>query len=80
MSDDEGRKQATDSWTGFTAPGEIAEATHLTNNQKLELLRRWEQDLRQRMTASREGMPVAKGNLTPETLRAVRASIRRLEQ
>jgi hypothetical protein len=66
------------SWQGFAQPQEIFSATDLSRHQKIELLRRWDQDLRQQMTASREGMPKPDDNLGPETLQTVRAALRAL--
>jgi hypothetical protein len=66
------------SWQGFAQPQEIFSATDLSRHQKIELLRRWDQDLRQQMTASREGMPKPVDNLGPETLQTVRAALRAL--
>lgn len=66
------------SWQGFTQPQEIFSAPDLSHHQKVELLRCWEQDLREQMTASREGMPKPDDNLGPETLQSVRAALRAL--
>jgi hypothetical protein len=65
--------------TEFTTPGEIADAPGLSMAQRIQLLRQWEQDLRQQMTATREGMAPPEPNRAPETLRTVRAWLRRLE-
>jgi hypothetical protein len=62
----------------FTQPQEISSATDLSRHQKVELLRRWEQDLREQITASREGMQKPDDNLGPETRQTVRAALRTL--
>jgi hypothetical protein len=40
----------------FAKPQDIKDATDLTKAQKIELLRQWEQDLRELILASGEGM------------------------
>jgi hypothetical protein len=80
MANDPTDADGPESWQGFAHPQDIASAKHLSPQQKIGLLGRWEQDLRQHMTASREGMPVPEENQTPEILRAVRKLIRELER
>jgi hypothetical protein len=40
----------------FRSPSDIKDAAALTVEEKIELLRQWEQDLRELITASGEGM------------------------
>lgn len=61
----------------FASPSEIA-AAHLSPQQKIYLLRQWEQDLKQQMTASREGMTPPDPNRVPEMMRLVRDLLREL--
>lgn len=79
MAEPTGRERLTPIRTDFATPEELAEATDLAIEQKIELLRQWEQDLRQQMTATREGMAPPEPIRAPETLRAVRALLTRLE-
>ena len=65
--------------TQFATPAELAADPNLRDEQKIEILRQWEQDLRQQMTATREGMSPTEPIQAPETLRAVRALLRALE-
>ncbi len=77
MSDDQ-RQQ--DPRPRLLSPKEIAAATHLSREDKVGLLRQWERDLRQQMTATREGMKPPEPNLVPETLRKIGAPLRSLEE
>lgn len=62
----------------FGTPQEIADADHLSRDQKVELLMQWEQDLRQLMTAAGERMIPSGTADAPETLRVVRGLLRSL--
>lgn len=62
----------------FVAPDDIFNAADLCPDEKILLLRQWEQDLRQQMIASREGMSPLEPNQVPDTLRRVRALVREL--
>jgi hypothetical protein len=77
MSDANGGELPAES---FGRPDEIGSATNLSREQKIKLLRDWEQDLRQQMTASREGMEPIEPNPVPELLRAVLVQLRDLGQ
>jgi len=77
MSDSFGGEHPSQS---FGSPSEIGAATNLSLEQKVKLLREWEQDLRQQMTASREGMEPPEPNPVPELLRAVLVQLRDLGQ
>lgn len=63
----------------FSKPEEIVAATALSRGEKIELLQQWDQDLCQLMRASSERMTPAEPTQAPETLRTVRALLRRLE-
>jgi hypothetical protein len=78
MSDGRDRQEPVRPLARFDSPNEIANALDLSREQKIGLLLQWEQDLRQQMTASREGMRPPEPNRAPETLRSVRALLRSL--
>ena len=80
MSDADGDEHRQMPNEPFGAPSEIGAATNLSLEQKVTLLREWEQDLRQQMTASREGMAPPNPNSVPELLRAVLVQLRDLDQ
>ena len=77
MSDAYGGEHPAES---FGSPNEIGSATNLSVERKIKLLREWEQDLRQQMTASREGMEPPEPNPVPELLRAVLVQLKDLGQ
>ena len=52
--------------TQFSTPTEIVEDPGLSKEEKKTALDTWEQDARQLMTASNEGMPGKEENLQPE--------------
>jgi Fe-Mn family superoxide dismutase len=62
----------------FSRPQEIAEAKDLSLQQKVELLKQWEIDLRGLMVASDENMPSTAPGQTAELLRGVRSQLTRL--
>jgi hypothetical protein len=80
MSDTGGGERRENPAERFGSPIEIAVATNLSPERKIALLREWEQDLRQQMTASREGMAPPDPNPVPELLRAVLVQLRDLGQ
>jgi hypothetical protein len=43
----------------FKRPQEVVEKSDLSRDQKIEILRRWEYDLRELQVADEEGMPAA---------------------
>ncbi len=55
----------------FESPKAIAEATDLTGQQKISLLKQWETDLRLLLVASEENMMGDTPGRTAELLRAV---------
>jgi len=68
----------TDVGKAFSRPQEIAEAKDLSLQQKVELLKQWEIDLRGLMVASDENMPSTSPGQTAELLRGVRSQLTRL--
>jgi hypothetical protein len=52
--------------TAFDKPSDVVEDTKLSYNEKKEALNTWEQDARQLMTASNEGMPGREEGLDPD--------------
>jgi len=62
----------------YSRPQEIAEAKDLSLQQKVELLKQWEIDLRGLMVASDENMPSTAPGQTAELLRGVRSQLTRL--
>jgi len=62
----------------FSNPAQIMDAGELTREQKVTFLKQWEQDLREQMTASREGMRPPTPNPVPELLREVRELLRKM--
>lgn len=59
----------------FATPTEVLQASDLSPDQRLELLRQWKQDLRQRMSASGEGMIARDPGGTAELLRQVEGAL-----
>jgi hypothetical protein len=62
----------------FDHPDEIVASIYLDNGEKVALLRQWEQDVRQLMTAAREGMEAAGPDPTAELMRAIHLALGRL--
>jgi hypothetical protein len=62
----------------FKSPQAVAEASDLTNREKIELLKQWETDLRLLMVASEEDMPSNSPGRTAELLSAVLKSLTRM--
>lgn len=62
----------------FSRPSEIQHAADLDRGQKIELLRQWEQDLRQRLLASAEGMIARRPGQASEILRQVESALREI--
>ncbi|MEQ8248466.1 MAG: hypothetical protein RID42_12380 [Alphaproteobacteria bacterium] len=58
----------------FNEPGEVLEATFLTEVQKRDVLARWEADARELQVAAEEGMDGGE----PDMLRQVRSALRRI--
>lgn len=58
----------------FKAPGEVVASTELSREQKIQILRRWEYDVRELQVAEEEGMEGPK----PVTLDAVLGALRLL--
>jgi hypothetical protein len=52
--------------TAFEKPSDVVDDTSLTLQQKKDALDTWEQDARQLMTASNEGMPGRQEGLEPD--------------
>jgi hypothetical protein len=61
-----------------TTPIEIQRAAELTPSQKIELLRQWEQDCRQLISASGEGMIARYPGRASEMLCQVERALREL--
>jgi hypothetical protein len=59
----------------FSSPREITDARDLSREQKIELLRQWEQDLRQLILASGEGMIARNPGRASELLGHVESSL-----
>jgi len=62
----------------FSTPTEIQRASDLDLGQKIELLKQWEQDVRELISASGEGMTARYPGRAAETLRQVESSLREL--
>jgi len=62
----------------FAKPQDIVNASNLSSQQKIELLKEWELDLRELMVASEENMPGTAAGHTAELLRNVRQLLTRL--
>jgi hypothetical protein len=62
----------------FAHPNDIKDATDLTHEQKLELLNQWDQDLRELITASGEGMIALHPGNASESLVEAEKAIRQL--
>lgn len=58
-------------------PEELVQTTHLSPEQKIERLRRWSYDVRERMVASEEGMNKDDDN-DPTLLRRIHSALREL--
>jgi hypothetical protein len=50
----------------YTTPDELIEDRDLSREEKLDALRIWEQDARQMLTASNEGMPGSDEGIDPD--------------
>jgi hypothetical protein len=62
----------------FTHPNDIKDAKDLTHEQKIELLNQWDQDLRELITASGEGMIAPHPGNASELLVEVKKAISQL--
>lgn len=62
----------------FARPQDIVDASALSLQQKIDLLKEWELDLRELMVASEENMPSTAPGQTAELLRSVRLLLTRL--
>lgn len=60
----------------FVTPAEIMNSIDLSVDERIELLGQWEQDLRQRMSASGDGMITPDPGRTAELLRQVLGALR----
>jgi hypothetical protein len=57
----------------FKTPQELLENTELSREQKIEILRRWEYDVRQLQVAEEESMEGPQPVTLPDVLQALRA-------
>jgi hypothetical protein len=64
--DSENIAQIDNPATAFERPSDVVSDKSLTKSEKKEALDTWEQDARQLMTASNEGMPGREEGLDPE--------------
>ena len=58
----------------FKSPQEVVSSQELSREQKIEILRRWEQDAMSMEVAEEEGMPGAQ----PKLLQSIRAALHAL--
>lgn len=56
MNEDQKRKALIDPAAVFTNPAAVADAPSLTQDEKVEILKRWEYDAREMMVADEEGL------------------------
>lgn len=72
------QKLKTDVGRHFKQPQDILNNGDLATEQKIELLKEWEIDLRQMMVASEENMPSTKSGSTADLLSKVNAALTEL--
>jgi hypothetical protein len=70
------KKIQADPSTIFKRPQEVVDRKDLSRDQKVEILRRWEYDMRELQVADEEGMPAT--DAQPVTLDAVLNALRAL--
>jgi hypothetical protein len=70
------KKTQGDPSTIFKMPQEVVDRKDLSREQKVEILRRWEYDMRELQVADEEGMPATEAQ--PVTLDAVLNALRAL--
>ena len=70
------KKAFVDPASAFKTPAEIVAYGALSREQKIEILRRWEYDVRELQVADEEGMTTAKPQAV--TLDMIRAALRAL--
>ena len=70
------KKALLDPSAEFKQPGEVVRSNELTRDQKIEILRRWEYDLRELQVAEEESMTAPRPE--PVTLDVVLAALREL--
>ena len=70
------KKTQADPSTIFKRPQEVVDSKDLSRDQKIEILRRWEYDMRELQVADEEGMPATAAQ--PVTLDAVLNALRAL--
>ena len=62
----------------FSSPDGVLTRSEFTSTQKIELLKQWEADVREKMVASDEGMSSTISGRDAELLKAIKAALERI--